>query len=504
MGATAPITRAALLALGLAAATAHGQLCERDVFFGPDVGHDVALQRQLVALGAPGTNAVFPASLVDGGWQADAPLVGPLPGGEFGTAVDLDASTLAVGAPGENGQTGAVYTYRRIGDVWVQTQRLTWSRETPSRFGADVALDGDLLVVGAPADDTLGAFAGVAVAFERSGPGAPWIETQALAAGDASTLDVFGDAVAVDDEVVVVGAPRADTAGVAAGAAYVFERDPLTGRLVQTARLADATPQLADLFGRAVALADGVLWIGAPQDDGAEHDAGCVHVARRVAGAWTLTERLELADAAPLDLLGASVALEAGRGVAGAPARDGGLGAAAVFVDDGDGFAPFVVQTAGFGAGTLGFGTSVDLSLGSLAVGASSLLAPTGATYVYAGLDPWVDLGAALGGPTLAADGSLCPGTTVAVSVDDALPSALAALVLGFESLGAPLKGGTLVPTPDVIFGLATDPFGGLDLATRWPPDFPPGLDLVLQVWITDPAGPQGFTASNAVSALSP
>jgi hypothetical protein len=66
-----------------------------------------------------------------------------------------------------------------------------------------------------------------------------------------------------------------------------------------------------------------------------------------------------------------------------------------------------------------------------------------------------------------------------------------------------PFKGGTLVPSADVQAMFLTDAGGGWHAATTWPAGAP-DVDLYLQVWIKDAAGPQGWAASNALEALAP
>ena len=61
------------------------------------------------------------------------------------------------------------------------------------------------------------------------------------------------------------------------------------------------------------------------------------------------------------------------------------------------------------------------------------------------------------------------------------------------------------VPSPDVIvYGLTTAANGGIPLAFIWPAGVASGTTLSFQYWITDSAGPQGFSASNGVSGTAP
>jgi hypothetical protein len=124
----------------------------------------------------------------------------------------------------------------------------------------------------------------------------------------------------------------------------------------------------------------------------------------------------------------------------------------------------------------------------------------------------WEDLGAGLppagsfDAPQLVGVGDLTGGSSVGVLMDGGLPTASAWIVVGFAELNAPFKGGTLVP--DVGLGffipLPTDGEGALSLSTTWPGGIPAGVPTWFQVWVQDPEGPKGFTASNAVKGTTP
>ncbi|RKY18067.1 MAG: hypothetical protein DRQ55_14300 [Planctomycetota bacterium] len=122
---------------------------------------------------------------------------------------------------------------------------------------------------------------------------------------------------------------------------------------------------------------------------------------------------------------------------------------------------------------------------------------------------PWDDLGSGLAGvdgtPLLVVAGDLLGNDPVTMTVAKAAPNSLAGLVLGVGLLNLPFKGGTLLPTPDVVlFGFPTGPNGTLQLVDNWPPGLPPGLPFFSQFWIQDPAGPHGFSASNGVQGTTP
>ena len=120
----------------------------------------------------------------------------------------------------------------------------------------------------------------------------------------------------------------------------------------------------------------------------------------------------------------------------------------------------------------------------------------------------WLDHGNALAGtlgdPKLVGSGSLIGGQPMAVTLSNAATNAPFVLIAGFSQLDGAFKGGTLVPSPNVIIaGLNTGPSGGLTLGTNWPAGVPAGFVVWVQAWVTDPAGPKGFAASNGISGTA-
>lgn len=133
-----------------------------------------------------------------------------------------------------------------------------------------------------------------------------------------------------------------------------------------------------------------------------------------------------------------------------------------------------------------------------------------GVNVAYRGLgSQWADMGSGLAGaggePTLGSKGNLVAGEVVAFFVEGAAPSAATTLIVGFSPVFAPLKGGILVPSPDLLLsGLVTDATGALALAGKAPPGLPSGLDMFFQAWIADVSGPAGAAASNALHVITP
>ncbi|HZL99000.1 MAG TPA: MBL fold metallo-hydrolase [Planctomycetota bacterium] len=122
--------------------------------------------------------------------------------------------------------------------------------------------------------------------------------------------------------------------------------------------------------------------------------------------------------------------------------------------------------------------------------------------------DPWTDLGQSLGGtsgaPLLQGSGSLAAGTQATLALTNARPGSPAVLVVGLSAIDAPFKGGVMVPALDALIALGTGPTGAIPLSASWPAGLPGGTGLRFQWWISDPAGPAGFAASNALLGTTP
>ncbi len=132
-------------------------------------------------------------------------------------------------------------------------------------------------------------------------------------------------------------------------------------------------------------------------------------------------------------------------------------------------------------------------------------------TYVFDTTPNFTDLGFALAGitglPRLEGIGSLVAGEPVTFIIENARERAPMYFILGPVQINAPFKGGVLVPE-FMPTGLAvlfeTNSMGELLLVATWPNGLPPGFNLYFQCWIEDFAGPEGYSATNALRGTTP
>ncbi len=117
-------------------------------------------------------------------------------------------------------------------------------------------------------------------------------------------------------------------------------------------------------------------------------------------------------------------------------------------------------------------------------------------------LAPWRVLGGGLTGgadvPNLAGGGALTPGSPTRLSLRGAHSGSSAIVVAGLTEINAPIKGGTLVPAPDILVSLTTSGQGAIDIPFAWP-TLPGGLQLTAQIWVKDAGAVHGWSASNGI-----
>ena len=166
----------------------------------------------------------------------------------YGHDVAVDGDRIVIGSPTKyegSRYGGAVYLYERDGDGgWVETKLTASDGANGGQLGMSVAVDGDIVVAGRPFEwdgegqpETHGS-QGAAYVYEPDGNGG-WVETK-LTASDGADLDEFGSSVAVSGDRIVVGAGGHDEFS---GAVYVFERDGQGGWLETKLTASDRAPR---------------------------------------------------------------------------------------------------------------------------------------------------------------------------------------------------------------------------------------------------------------------
>ena len=220
----------------------------------------------------------------------------PIDGAFFGSAVDLDGDWLVVGARNEGATSdGAAYVYKRSGGSFGSEQRLTPTTPMAGEgFGVDVAIEGELMVVGTNDGDR-------ALVFTFNSMNGMWEQDTVLSEG--TTNDGFGKTLDIDGGEIVVGAPD-KSAG--RGAVYIYE----VGYATQPTSIEGPLGTFGD-FGKSVSMRDNFLAVGAPLENGDMTEKGFLYVYNTTLsmGDWDLTQKVAAKDPEQEDWFGRSVAI---------------------------------------------------------------------------------------------------------------------------------------------------------------------------------------------------
>ncbi|HKQ47863.1 MAG TPA: thrombospondin type 3 repeat-containing protein [Phycisphaerae bacterium] len=355
-------------------------------------------------------------------------------GDVFGLSVAVSGDTVVVGAAGESSMatgvdgeqdddnaanSGTVYVFVRTGEVWSQQAYLKASNTDPNDFfGTSVAISGDTVVVGAPneasiatgvnGDDTDNTLSnsGAAYVFTRSGT--TWTQQAYLKASSVGPNALFGTAVTMSGDTVVVGAPgedsnatgvngnEGDNSAVNSGAAYVFTRSGTTWS--QQAYVKASNTGAEDQFGLSVAITGDTLVVGAPSEDssamGVDGDggddntsaSGAAYIFTRSGTSWSQQAFVKASNTGANDQFGIAVAVSGDTVVVGADGEASNAtgvngnqannsvsssGAVYVFVrDTGGAWSQQAYVKASNTGGSDFFGRAVAVSADTLAVGA--------------------------------------------------------------------------------------------------------------------------------------
>ncbi len=255
-------------------------------------GSSTCVDGNTAIVGASGEQSAYVFARSGGIWIEQAKLEpGEVPGGRFGMAVAIHGDTAVVGAPLDSSletNAGAVHVFVRSAGVWVKQAKLSAGDPTAfAAFGATVAVHENSVIVGAPGSIN-STEEGAAYAFVRDD--IVWSQEQKLIPFNGHANDQFGSAVAVQGDIAIVGARADNEAADKAGAAYVYLRSG--GVWDEEQKLIAGDPKLHDEFGNAIALSGGTAIVGAIFKNDEETDAGAAYVFVRGANGWSEQQKL--------------------------------------------------------------------------------------------------------------------------------------------------------------------------------------------------------------------
>lgn len=244
-------------------------------------------------------------------------------------------------------------------------------------FGNATAIDNGIVVVGARLDDEVDGAAGAVYLFDAS----TGTELLKLVASDGELLDYFGTSVAIADGIVAVGAAGDDDNGPGSGSAYLF--DATTGKELFKLKASDGDP--FDYFGVRIAIDNGIVVVGAYLDEALGQSSGSAYLFDATTGKELF--KLTASDGSVNHRFSSSVAIDNGIVAIGAYWNDvcGVQSGSAYLFDAYTGVELARLKASDTEAGKR-FGISIAIDNGIVAVGAdwdNTLARHSGAAYLF-------------------------------------------------------------------------------------------------------------------------
>ncbi len=292
-------------------------------------GSSVALHNNAALVGAErddpngaDSGSVYIMEYFDDAWH-HSEKIAPANGNayaHFGNSVAISEETFLIGAYLDDTmgfQSGAAYFYQRATGLFQRI--LVADGGSSGQFGSDVAItDSGIAIIGCSHDDPLGTNSGSAYIYEFIE--GSWERMEKLIPVDGAGSDEFGCSVAIVGNTAFVGAPNNDEIGTNMGAVYVFEK--IGSLWVENQKLTSID---GDLFGFAVSVSGDFLIVGSPGSAGAVSNTGSAFVYEKEGATWIFKERLYASDGVWGDNFGVSVAVSNSLVAVGAPYVDDGI-----------------------------------------------------------------------------------------------------------------------------------------------------------------------------------
>jgi gliding motility-associated-like protein len=221
---------------------------------------------------------------------------------------------------------GAAYVFKKPAGGWRDSYESWKIRAADAlvneNFGKKVAIDGSYAVITSYNTEG-GSNLHHGKAFVYKNNATHWNRVATLTTAADTKNDYFGRSIAIDDNTIVIGSGRLEFYILDPSFAYVYAKPAGEWRdATETAVLKPSVHRFGSLFGYAVGIDEDCIIVGEPLHRGTAGNTGCAYLFRKPASGWTtmtetakLTARTEIAGS----MLGLSVAIRGNQALVGAP-----------------------------------------------------------------------------------------------------------------------------------------------------------------------------------------
>ncbi|MDP8202668.1 MAG: T9SS type A sorting domain-containing protein [Candidatus Tenebribacter burtonii] len=354
-------------------------------------GISVSIEVDIAAAGAffdnDSTGAVYLFQRIGDQWEEQQKLIPSDAeiGDKFGASVCLSGDYLAISAYGVDDIQGAVYIFQNINSVWEEQTKILASDGTfDDVFGQDIYLSNSTLVVGAPGVDVN---TGAAYVFQRNGN--DWEELLKLIALDREQGDLFGMNVSMDEDYIAIAAPFDDITADCTGSVYIFHFENMSW--IEQDKLTHFNQTGTGPFGTSVSISGDYVACGAFLDEGAYILSGSAYIFERNGSDWEDHVKLFAIDPIFFSFFGGNLLLAGDDLYVSASGNEYINGFVYHFKNDGNNWNELTRLCASDSTVNDGFGCSLSNYDNNLLIGAYGVGQFTGSAYLFINEDVGVE-----------------------------------------------------------------------------------------------------------------
>jgi len=211
----------------------------------------------------------------------------------------LFVSTWTTSTEGQIGES--VYVFEKVGDSWLETDRLFISDDPLGTecFGCSLSANNNFLFIGAPSDTINGIQSGVVHVYQKESNS--WIYKEKLFPSDASVGQGFGGQISLGEDYAIISSAADDINDLNnSGSVYIFTKDQ--DSWVEVTKIIPSDPTSNAVFGNSPELSDEYAFIGAPSAlDNDSLETGAIYIFKKEGNDWIEQNKLTPEDGSRFD-----------------------------------------------------------------------------------------------------------------------------------------------------------------------------------------------------------
>ncbi len=327
----------------------------------------------------------------NGIWQQTKTLTPPdlVAGDRLGQSPIIKGNQIFMGTHRQDTFTGAVYVFEKVNNDWIQKQKITASDASiNSAFGISSSLYKNTLMIAAHQQDDGLSDAGKMYIFTQDIDGL-WNEKSTFQSSVLYTGALYGASTAIYEDYIIVSAWGDSENGPSTGALYSYYNKPLNSNIVENKIQSSPTVASAE-FSESVSVYGDYAVAGAPKENS---NSGAAYVFKKTGESWTQTKEIRPNDISTGDKFGHAIDIWGDYVAISASDQNGSEGSVYLFKRAQETWSQITKITPPNVTNGERFGASLEINDGFLVVGAPNGSGKTGIAYLYemdfGGSDNW-------------------------------------------------------------------------------------------------------------------